>query len=50
MQKKDYLSPECISVEVEFDHLMQVVSGTKTDPDDGGDDNLSKRGFIEWED
>lgn len=49
IQKKHYVSPECISEEVAFESFMQT-SGGKTDPVDGGDDELSKRGFFEWED
>lgn len=48
MTKKHYIKPESVILEVKFGAIMAGISGGKTDPDDGGDDNLAKPGV--WED
>lgn len=41
MTKKNYIQPESTVLEIKSGALLEM-SGGKTNPDDGGDDNLAK--------
>jgi hypothetical protein len=43
-EKENYVYPECMVMRFEPMNIMAGISGTKTDLDDGGDDNLAKPG------